>query len=752
MNTPGATRPTTEFWPSYGVIPIDYWLQDTLPDLPELSESARGGCHFCSVLREAIQNHGRNSYQKVHISFFYLWDVSDLVGRSGDITQLKLVAQMVWTRNDEIDMTYLHFLENGPLRGTGTRWVGLELPKSDRTLCAENIEMIMRNIKTSSYKRSSMNGDIYPTRLIAVGNEACDPCRLVETKYDPTFSQPTEISYTALSYCWGPPEDASIQFKTDRCSLNSRLNGFQVDQVSPILRDAIEVTRALKIPYIWIDAICIVQDDLKDWDRESSRMALVYQNATLTICTPASTTCQQGFQQRALNTTRVEPEPPADLFVSRWIELLWDIEYSTWASRSWALQEFKLSQRVLMIGSTRMHVLTTYAEPEVSEPTQSEGSCTKVANSGRMLPSRLNLQDYHEWILLIEKYSRRKLTNDTDKLPAVSGLVNRLLGDCSQGYLAGHLVPHFDLYWSAELKKKYQVRKETLIEDLQSPKRYLAPSWSWASRSHDIDFGHAGLAPLPGQTSYASVINEECIITRTSVSLAGANPLGRVKSGILTIHGVVIPVPSTTHPHEGYAVMYEGNNSRTRIANIHLDWNVSEDGESLQGLSLLLLGSYNKTDWSKKPPRALPLPTGDEGKGCTTWTNTHTNCDKSSHSLERRSKSSPLRKWAEKKKMERERHHHDTTNNAADEKEDEVTRTVLSLDFSEYSTNSDRCCNMNSSSRIGDKNRSAYGLVIHPASSQPGKYLRVGTFYAFAEEGGGLKYFWDRPVRTVEII
>jgi hypothetical protein len=41
-------------------------------------------------------------------------------------------------------------------------------------------------------------------------------------------------------------------------------------------RDAFDLSNRLGISYLWIDSLCIIQDDDEDWQRESSSMGLVY--------------------------------------------------------------------------------------------------------------------------------------------------------------------------------------------------------------------------------------------------------------------------------------------------------------------------------------------------------------------------------------------------------------------------------------------------------------------------------------------
>jgi heterokaryon incompatibility protein (HET) len=66
--------------------------------------------------------------------------------------------------------------------------------------------------------------------------------------------------YIALSHCWrnGNPT------RTTRLNLECRMSGFAFSELSRSFQDAVTVTRSLGINYLWIDCLCIVQDDHKD--------------------------------------------------------------------------------------------------------------------------------------------------------------------------------------------------------------------------------------------------------------------------------------------------------------------------------------------------------------------------------------------------------------------------------------------------------------------------------------------------------
>jgi hypothetical protein len=110
-------------------------------------------------------------------------------------------------------------------------------------------------------------------------------CRLVET------STGHKQEYMALSYCWGQ----SLPFITTQSSLEQHLQEIRFDQLPKTLQDSLMIARYLGFDYIWIDCLCIVQDDREDWNREAACMADIYKNAALTVAASRSADCDAGF-------------------------------------------------------------------------------------------------------------------------------------------------------------------------------------------------------------------------------------------------------------------------------------------------------------------------------------------------------------------------------------------------------------------------------------------------------------------------
>lgn len=105
--------------------------------------------------------------------------------------------------------------------------------------------------------------------------------------------------YICLSYCWGGTNNF---LKTKSQNLQAHKTGIKLTELPLTFRDTIQIARSLRVRYLWIDSLCIQQDDPSDWEIEAGRMADVYHNAYLTIAATSArnpheglsrTTCQQ---------------------------------------------------------------------------------------------------------------------------------------------------------------------------------------------------------------------------------------------------------------------------------------------------------------------------------------------------------------------------------------------------------------------------------------------------------------------------
>lgn len=130
------------------------------------------------------------------------------------------------------------------------------------------------------------NADFIPRRLIDVGSwdESCEPF-LVE------LQEPA--SYACLSYCWGPNTENVL--KTTTNNLAAHFKHIRFSSMPPGIQDAVTVCRGLNIRYLWVDSLCLIQNDLKMWLQDASSMDLIYLNSHVTIAVQEPETCNKHF-------------------------------------------------------------------------------------------------------------------------------------------------------------------------------------------------------------------------------------------------------------------------------------------------------------------------------------------------------------------------------------------------------------------------------------------------------------------------
>lgn len=115
-------------------------------------------------------------------------------------------------------------------------------------------------------------------------------------------SLPEDTPYISLSHCWGTAKFLTLQ----RANLDAFEKSLPVEHLSKTFQDAFLTTINLGFQYIWIDSLCIIQDDLKDWKRESQLMNEVFKHASCNISASGFSDGEKGF---LLSDRRIDPTP-----------------------------------------------------------------------------------------------------------------------------------------------------------------------------------------------------------------------------------------------------------------------------------------------------------------------------------------------------------------------------------------------------------------------------------------------------------
>ncbi len=182
------------------------------------------------------------------------------------------------------------------------------------------------------------------------------PTRVINVSFTKTSGQRflyvsngRKARYVALSYCWGD----KMPVKPTTETLNSFQTPIDLETLPKTFQDAVYLTRNLKIPYLWIDALCILQDS-QDWQQEAPKMKQVYQGSTLTISVLRANDVQSGFLANRRGFKVLLPTSRSDgkRYVIRQPcrDLRAGLRQSKLVTRRWCFQERMMSPRILHIG------------------------------------------------------------------------------------------------------------------------------------------------------------------------------------------------------------------------------------------------------------------------------------------------------------------------------------------------------------------------------------------------------------------
>ncbi|KAF3811707.1 hypothetical protein GCG54_00014456 [Colletotrichum gloeosporioides] len=377
-----------------------------------------------------------------------------------------------------------------------------------------------------------------PTRVLDV---TAKPPKLVITA---NLSQRDE-KYIALSHCWGP----SQPLRTLKTNIGLHQDGIDLSSMPQTFKDAIAVTRYLGMRYIWIDSLCIVQDDVLDWEYEAARMADVYGFAYLVLGASSASDGTKGFLGRRSHirgsvtvpysasprkSSKIHYRPVLDhskaLFSANFDGPL--------SERGWAFQERALAKRFVSFGEFELQwacrsledcecdefdLRKSHVGIEGSNSWRSRGSVGIHAKE-----DKASTQDAHyfhrQWRKsVVTPYSGRKLTFQADKLVALSAISRVFQERVDDEFLAG--------LWRRELVHDLSWNRSRLEE---SGGCLGAPSWSWASVDGAVSWWKSSFVESLRHTEPCRVIEAEC------TPASEINRFGSVETGQVILEGLLI--------------------------------------------------------------------------------------------------------------------------------------------------------------------------------------------------------------------
>ncbi|ENH68172.1 hypothetical protein FOC1_g10003803 [Fusarium oxysporum f. sp. cubense race 1] len=469
------------------------------PNLASLKKSADDGCDFChlcwtgfrqewtgaqieSVLKGEVPE-GVTEFEPGIWIYVHFTDYSPTLTQPRIIVSCGRYNPITSVRESSHGLGYINLAvygKEGTAAGSRTpgRICAAEYePDSYLTLIRGFLERC-----TKSHQACGIEGTYdMPTRVIDVGNgNQEDLPRLVVT------DQGMKEKYLALSYCWGPATDT---FTLNHKTIEGMLRGIDERRLVAAHRDTIALARQLGIQYIWIDALCIIQGDKDDWERESKLMAKVYGHATLTITAGRSGDARNSF----IANTSKQHAPCCEFPLGDGqdgnvlIGPLRSADYGVTETRGWCCQEKRLSRRVVFFGKEQLFFLcrsSGYSEDRSYQEGKSILLHTFLNTSkGNSQLTRDRLLQY--WDEIVVDFSRRQLSNPHDIFAALASIAAPISKALQSRYLAG--------LWECDLVRCLLWRPGYRVSSFFGPATrplptifasapvIRAPSWSWAS-------------------------------------------------------------------------------------------------------------------------------------------------------------------------------------------------------------------------------------------------------------------------------
>ena len=290
----------------------------------------------------------------------------------------------------------------------------------------------------------------------------------------------TEHQYIALSYVWGAKAGSHLlETKAQTIESMRKAGGLSKLGMPATIEDAMKVCMELGERYLWVDRLCIIQDDQEDRPTQMAAMAGIFFFAQLVLIAEHGDSMQYGLP--GVGHPREVVQRHEDFDGLRLTNVVDDVPHDprrVWQTRGWTYQEAVLSLRRLYLCRRR-----AYYECEEATYHEDRFDLTQIRKRGTPLSLKLMIPEetsqFESYTRHILQYSDRRLTYISDIYDAIAGIMNSLYaGEGSIEY--GLPWRDFDraLLWIAV--KGVLELSEADVSDGQACDTTL-PSWSWSS-------------------------------------------------------------------------------------------------------------------------------------------------------------------------------------------------------------------------------------------------------------------------------
>ncbi|GFP55952.1 hypothetical protein TASIC1_0006012200 [Trichoderma asperellum] len=328
--------------------------------------------------------------------------------------------------------------------------------------------------------------------------------RLIDVVDECIVVPPPSCQYVALSYVWGRTQYLQLNSQTAPILAEKGSLFSQETPVGQTITDAITVVKALGERYLWVDQLCISQDE-SDKAIHIKSMDRVYGAALLTIVAADGMDANAGLPgvrpgTRTRNINQLHEDIWPGFSIATTIDLPLDPAGSVWGTRGWTFQEQLLSKRLLLFYQGSVFWQCRNARYCEDAPALIKAEAEQVhwleQLSPRWAKDKAPLQHiekqwdenqegcapaplcrpvvFTEYARAVKEYTKRRLTFSDDIINAFEGISSQLSHHMGNNFLAALPESYLDiaLLWTPSVLQTRRKSKQS--------QQTLFPSWSWA--------------------------------------------------------------------------------------------------------------------------------------------------------------------------------------------------------------------------------------------------------------------------------
>lgn len=311
-----------------------------------------------------------------------------------------------------------------------------------------------RNVCTTHQSCVAEEDALMPTRVLRLCGDSPRPSIQL------LGSRGQKGRYIALSHCWGSTGKQPLQ--TTSKNLIAHQVGIPFKDLPKTFQDLVALAQAIGYSYVWIDSLCIIQDNRRDWHAEAKKMGDVYRNAALVVAASGAKDSSEGLfiTDRPSSTIfrmpyRIAGEVKGTFNMTPLPNKDWHPESGPLETRAWALQERYLARRFIAF-----------------MPRGVIWMC-KTTTIGEVGDRVLDLRSTTLWFDLLHMYTKRSLTFLSDRAEALRGIAEELQCKRKDRY-----VPEYGVWEEKLVCQLLWFNYGPHLDDETSPNM---PSWSWAA-------------------------------------------------------------------------------------------------------------------------------------------------------------------------------------------------------------------------------------------------------------------------------